>query len=138
MSEMSYKELSPMTPERWIANLLEAATAIADKQHQEIRWLAVDAYAWERPEELMSVLFDDCVFEGFLDEYGSTFTEEQRSTAFELRSEINHYSDSTPPFLDPTEVLADPRWESIRQKAAAFVAAFKGKWPIPSAHEDAD
>jgi hypothetical protein len=136
MSEMGYKELSPMTPKRWIANLLEAATAIADKQHQEIRWLAVDAYAWERPEELMSVLFDDCVFEGFLDEHGSTFTEEQRSAAVELRDEVKLYCDSTPQWLDPKEVLADPRWEAIRQKAAAFVAAFKGKWPIRSPHED--
>ena len=119
-----------MTPERWIANLMEAASFIANKERQELRWLAPDAYAWERPGELINVLFDDCVFEGFLSEYASTFSDEQRRTAFELKDEMNSYCDATPGWLDPAEVLADPRWESIRQKAAAFVAAFKDKWPI--------
>ena len=121
-----------MTPELWIANLVEAATDIADKQHQEIRWLAPDAYAWERPEELINVLVDDCVFEGFLNEYASTFSEEQRGAAFALRDELNRFCDATPPSLDPVQVLVDQRWESIRQRATTFIQAFKGKWPMHS------
>jgi hypothetical protein len=125
---MNYKPIPPMTAERWLSNLLEAAADIADKQHQELRWLAPDAYAWERPEELINVL-DDCVFEGFIEEYSPTFSEEQSRTALDWRDELSRYSDATPQWLDPAEVLADPRWESIRHKAAAFVAAFKDRWP---------
>jgi hypothetical protein len=43
---MNYKEIPPMTPERWIANLIDAANDIANKDIQESRWLAPDAYAW--------------------------------------------------------------------------------------------
>jgi hypothetical protein len=113
----------------WIANLVEVAEDIANRQHQELRWMAPDAHAWERPEELINVLFDDSVFEGFLEEYSSTFSAEQRRIAFKLRDDINRYCGTTLIKLDPQEVLADPRWETIRQEAAAFVAAFKGKWP---------
>jgi hypothetical protein len=115
--------------ERWVANLIEAAAHIADRAHQELRWSSPDAYAWERPEELIDVLWDDCAFEGFLDEFASAFSEEQSRTASALRDGLNRYCDDTPSHLNPAEVLADPRWEAIRQKAAAFVQAFEGKWP---------
>ena len=126
---MNYREIPSMTPERWIANLIEAADDIADKGKQESRWLAPDAFAWERPEELICVLFDDSNFELFLNEYASTFTDEQRLTAFALRDELNLYGDATSKWLNAAEVLADPRWDAIRQRASVFVAAFKDKWP---------
>jgi hypothetical protein len=64
-----------VTPERWIANLIDVAGEIANKEKQEQRWLAPDAEAWERPEELINVLFDDSAFELFIDEYESTFVD---------------------------------------------------------------
>jgi hypothetical protein len=121
-----HADIPPMTPDRWMANLLEAAGGIADKKKQESRWLAVDPHAWERPEELINALFDDANLELFLTEYASTFTEEQRLAGSELRDDLNCYSDAAPGWLDAAEVLADPRWDAIRQKASAFVAAFKG------------
>jgi hypothetical protein len=120
------------SPRRWIANVVEAAEDIANKQLQEQRWMSPDLQAWERPEELINVLFDDSVFEGFLEEYASSFSTEQRRIAFDLRNTMNSYCDATSSYLDPKEVLADPRWEAIRQKASAFVHVFKGNWPIQS------
>jgi hypothetical protein len=115
--------------ELWIANLVEAAAHIANRDLQELRWLSPDAYAWERPEELINVLFGDCAFERFIDEFASTFSEDQCRTAFALRDGLNRYCDDTPTHLNPAEVLGDPRWEAIRQNAATFVLAFEGKWP---------
>jgi hypothetical protein len=120
-----------ITSELWLRNLLDAASAIADREQQECRWLAADAYAWERPEELISVLFDDSVFEGFLEKYASTFSEEQCAAAFALRDSISAYCSETDDFLDPAEVLRDPRWQSIRENAVQFADAFKdGKWSV--------
>ena len=48
MSRMDIPELSP---ERWITRLLEAIANIANREHQEKRWLAQDAQAWECPDE---------------------------------------------------------------------------------------
>jgi hypothetical protein len=116
--------------ELWIANLIEAAAQIANRADQESRWLSPDACAWERPEELINILFDDCAFERFLDEFASTFSEDQRRTAIALRDGLNRYCGDTPTHLNPAQVLTDPRWEAVRQNVAAFVRAFEGNWPI--------
>lgn len=129
MSFSMVTEIPPMTPERWIANLIGVASDIANREKRETRWLATDAYAWERPEEVINVLFDDSNFELFLDKYNSTFSAEQHSTAFTLRDDIKRYCDATPQWLNPEEVLADPRWHAIRESAAAFIAAFEDAWP---------
>ena len=60
--KMAATDIAPMTPERWLSNILDALDQIADKERQERRWLASDAYAWECPEELINTV-DDVVFE---------------------------------------------------------------------------
>jgi hypothetical protein len=127
-----------MSPERWVANLIEAAVDIANREHQELRWLAPDAQAWERPEELICVLFDDCDFERFVDKFLPSFSEDQRRAAFTLRDNLNRYCDETPKWLDPAEVLGDPRWGTIREDAAAFVEAFRGRWQVGINHPEGD
>ncbi len=116
-----------ITPELWLANLIQAAGTIADKERQERRWLAPDAYAWERPEEEINVL-DDCVFDGFIETFRATFSPSQANVAGAFRGAIEAYCKATPGWLDPAEVLADPRWHDIRSKARVFIEEFEGKW----------
>lgn len=118
-----------ITPQRWISNLLQAIADIANREIQEQRWLAPDAQAWECPDELINTL-DDCVFDGFIEKYLSTFSDEQRTAAIQFQSELAHYCEITPQHLEPADVLVDPRWETVRQKAAAFLTAFEDKWPL--------
>jgi hypothetical protein len=95
----------------------------------ERRWLAADAYKWEQPGELINVIVDDFLFEDFLQEFVPTFSDEQRTAAFEFWDELNGFCNTTPRSLDSAEVLADPRWDAVRHKSAAFVTAFKDRWP---------
>jgi len=125
---MAAPYIPPITPELWIKNLIQAVGDIANKERQEKRWMAKDAFAWENPVELICVI-DDCVFDGFLEKYEATFSEEQRVAAFSFRDDFNYYCDSTPGSLDPAQVLTDARWAALREKASAFVLAFSGKWP---------
>lgn len=37
---MNPREIPPITPERWLSNLVEAMSEIADTEHQEGSWLA--------------------------------------------------------------------------------------------------
>lgn len=60
--------IPPITPQRWLMNLLEVAAEIADKNKQEERWLAPDAKAWEHPEELINTV-EDCVLDGFIEAF---------------------------------------------------------------------
>jgi hypothetical protein len=120
---------TPQIPaERWIGNLLEAAQMIADKEYQESRWLAPDALPWETPDELINTL-DDCVFEGFIEQFLDSFSVIQAEAATRFRDEVNQYCKVTPQHLEPAMVLADPRWEKVREEASAFIQAFQGKWP---------
>src|SRR4051794_14586102 len=112
--------IPPITPELWIENLLEAIGMVADRDHQESRWLAEDALAWEKPEELINVI-DDCVFDGFLEKYDPSFSEDQRSAALSFRDYLSYFCDSTLGSLDPAQVLKDPKWAELRRRAAAFV-----------------
>ena len=121
--------MSQIPPERWISNLIGVANDIADKGHQERRWLAPDRYAWEGPSELICVAFDDYVLDGFIEEFSPALSHEQRKAVIEFRDELDKYNSETPGELDPAIVLGDLRWATVRQKAAAFVVAFKDKWP---------
>jgi hypothetical protein len=120
---------TPQIPaDRWINNLLEAAQTIADKQYQESRWLAANAFAWESPDEAINVLYD-CVLDGFIEQFSESFSEEQATAVTHFRDEVNRYCKATPQHLEPEMVLTDLRWDDVRQKAAVFIEAFKGKWP---------
>jgi hypothetical protein len=115
-------------PDRWINNLLDAARAIADKKYQESRWLDPDAFVWESPDEAINAL-DDSVLNGFIEQFSESFSAEQAKAVTDFRDEVGRYCKSTPQHLDPTMVLADPRWDVVRNKASAFLQAFAGKWP---------
>jgi hypothetical protein len=115
-------------PEHWIANLLEAAQLIADRNFQETRWLANDALAWETPDEAINTL-DDCVLDGFIEQFAESFSSAQAKAVIEFRDEVLHYCEATPRHLEVKEVIDDPAWEIVRTKASNFIEAFRGKWP---------
>lgn len=115
--------------ERWITNLVEAASAIADREAQENRWRAPDRFAWEHPDEVINVLMDDCVFELFVELYCGTFTQTQLASAMALRDRVKSLCDSAPHDLRPDEMLTNPDWNDVRASAQDCVAEFKDKWP---------
>ena len=113
---------------RWIGNLLEAAELIANREYQETRWLAPDAYAWETPGEAINTL-DDYVLNGFIEQFEKSFSPAQAKAVTAFRDEVDRYCIATPQRLEPRDVLSDPAWEVVRTKASDFVQAFKGSWP---------
>jgi hypothetical protein len=113
---------------RWISNLVEVTTLIADRAYQEQRWLAPDRYVWERPEDLINDV-DAYVLEGFIEEFMPTFSTSQREAAIGFKIALDDFCEKSPNSLDPVAVLNDDRWNTVRQEAAKFVSAFKGKWP---------
>jgi len=122
----------PQIPaELWIKNLLWAAGQIADRRLQESRWLAPDVKAWESPDEAINSL-NDFVLEGFVEQFAESLSPAQIEAVTSFQDEVARYCSSTPQHLDPGDVLADPAWERVRQKASNFVSAFEGKWPTPN------
>jgi hypothetical protein len=119
----------PQIPaERWIKNLLEAANTIADKKYQETRWLALDGFAWESPDEAINTL-DDCVLDGFIEQFAQSFSEQQAKAVTEFRDEVDRYCKVTPPLLVVELVLIDPRWEGFATRRQRFSKHFGADGP---------
>jgi hypothetical protein len=125
-------DIPPMTPERWLANLLEVSREISNQEKQESRWTAPDRYAWESPDEMLCWLFDDCVFELFLEQYVHTFSPKQTEAIFAFRDAMNRWNEANPGVTDPVKALHDPDWTIARSTARSFDLAFSGEW-LPSA-----
>lgn len=120
----------PQIPaERWVGNLLAAAELIANRDHQESRWLAADAFAWETPAEAINTLLDDYVLDGFIEQFAESFSPAQAKAVIAFRDEVDRYCIATSHCLEPREVLVDPAWEVVRKRASDFIQAFKGSWP---------
>ena len=115
-------------PERWLANLLEAARFIADRDYQERRWFSDDALAWETLDEAINML-DDSVLNEFIEQFAEAFSPVQARAVVAFRDEMDRYCGTTPRHLEARRVLADPAWEQVRNKASGFIQAFDGKWP---------
>ena len=77
------------------------------------------------PDEVYQVLMEDCTFHLFLQTHGNRLTEEQLATANELRSMLQDYYNAMPRHPDPSDVLNDPQWESVRQAARRFVQCYE-------------
>lgn len=120
---------TPQIPaERWVGNLIEAAELISNREYQETRWLAVDAFAWETPNETINTL-DDYVLNGFIEQFADSSSPTQAEAVVAFRDEVDRFCKASPKDLDAVQVLADPGWATVRSKASAFVKAFKGSWP---------
>jgi hypothetical protein len=126
----------PITPERWISNLLEVATSIADRKMQEEKWAAGTWNIWEDPDEMLNTL-DDFVLDGFAEAFPSIFSAEQESAARRFRDAVDGFCASPSVTFGPVELLSDQNWERVRQSADEFVEAFDGKWPPPGTEDRA-
>lgn len=117
--------------EVWLDRVLSVVQAIADRKRQEEVWPNPN-FSWEQPNELVNSLFDDCLFEAFVERNQQNFTAEQRASSNDLLHEFQGFLAATPETLDPIDTLTDPRWQSIRSSAARFTMAFASKLPKPS------
>jgi hypothetical protein len=126
----------PITPERWISNLLEVAMSIADRRMQEDKWAAGTWNIWEHPDEMVNTV-DAYVLDGFIEAFPTILSPEQKSSAQRFRDDVNHFCASSADTLVPAELLSDPNWERVRQSAADFVQAYAGKWPEPGSEDRA-
>jgi hypothetical protein len=126
-SQADYDLRYPTVPlERWINNVVEAARDIGDTDYQARNWFREDRPAWEHPNEMICVLFDDSVFDDFLTDCAFSFSDRQQQSAQIFSTTINRFLNETPQNLDPHGTFHDPRWEEVRITARAFVAAFSG------------
>jgi len=125
-TQSDYDQHYPSVPiTRWRGNVIEAVQRIGDRHYQETNWLRDNRPAWESPNEVISVLVDDCLFELFLQDCAFSFSDEQHQTAADFSIKLNHFLNENPGSLEAEETLNDPRWIDLQVSAMVFVAAFE-------------
>jgi hypothetical protein len=126
----------PITPERWVSNLLEIATSIADRRMQEDKWAAGTWNIWEHPDEMVNTV-DDHVLDGFIEAFPTILSPEQELSAQRFRDEVDSFCKSSADTLEPAELLSNPNWERVRRSADEFIKQFAGRWPPPGKEDRA-
>ncbi|WP_353062951.1 hypothetical protein RBB77_16885 [Tunturibacter psychrotolerans] len=124
-TQSDYDQHYPQVPlDRWKRNVVEAVERIGDKHYQSTHWLQDDRPAWEDPNEVVSVLVDDCVFNLFLQDCAFSFSDQQHEAAANFSLTLNSFLNEAPEILEAEETLNDPRWQDVQSSAIGFVAAF--------------
>ena len=103
----------------WKNNIKEAVKDIADKNFQEEAWFGKGDYI-SSPDELYCTLFDDFIFEDFLENDEAGLTDTQKRLGYKLISALESYSPKGQSLPEPGQMINDPEWSKVRDVAQAF------------------
>lgn len=112
-----------MSPEKWRNNILHVVAQIASREYQQRSWFGIGTES-SSPEELYCLLFDDFMYDEFLNSPAVGLTPTQKARGVELKEELDAYSELVGDYMDPAKVIDDPRWEGIRAAAQTFLNSF--------------
>lgn len=108
----------------WKGKILETARKISSKKYQEDTWFGKGDKV-SSPEELYCTLFEDFLFEDYLQAEDNSLSESQFSLGNELRNKMNAFAEKMDLYQDPKTTLEDPYWREIRQTAEHFINSFE-------------
>ena len=110
-------------------NLIDDIQNISDLDYQQRSWVegsipnVVDSW-----EETMCMFFDDRDIDNFLNDIDPGFglTQYQINMLRWLRDKADYYCSVTPKYMNPRDVIADPRWHEVVACAQETLKAFEG------------
>jgi len=117
---ISQCEQDMMGSEEWRRLVVAAIGKIADRTYQERTWFGADN-RMSSPEELYCELFDDLLYDDFLEAGEIMLSEQQKAQGRVLKQALEDYSAELGDTPDPHLVINDPRWEAIRKAADSFL-----------------
>lgn len=109
--------------------LLDSIKRIADLEYQHKSWIEgsipnnVDCW-----EETMCQFFDDASIDDLLEEIDPNYgwSDKQIEELWKLRNILDDYCEATPKYMNPRDVLSDPRWHKVVACAKETLQAFEG------------
>ena len=113
-----------ISPDIWLSGLLSTIREIGDESFQERVWLKGCGPEVSSYEEVMCRFFDDYAIENVIDvEWRALgLTVRQREGLISLRDALDIFGNSVRETPEPTTILSDPRWHSIRELARNTLA----------------
>jgi hypothetical protein len=100
----------------WKCQLRAALDRIADENYQRLAWFNRH-FESSSPDELICQLYDDHLFEAFIESDSMGLSSDQKREARQFSELMTKFCEATPSNLDARLVINDPRWERIRDEA---------------------
>lgn len=121
------------TEEEILKGALSVIEQISDAEFQQKAWVEKKIHSYAFFEETMHQLFDDYELSDILNNYENyRISNEQHEILKKFYNTLNQYSDEKMSWIqnvDPTEILADPRWHEIQEMAKEVLKAFNYQKP---------
>ena len=115
----------------WKKEVLDLICHISDKSYQEVAWFGKDKKIVSSIEELYCRLYDDLLFETFLNSNEVQLNSKQKRLGKRLLMELNKFDRIfSENFINPKIVINHPLWIEIREVAKQFL--FEMSYPCPS------
>ncbi len=118
----------------WLKLILNEIRAFSDVEFQEKIWLKGEMFEEFRGSysESMAGLFDDLNFDDFIDLYDKEkyCTMDQFFMLKKIHDELTGYANSSPVPLEPSILLANPKWKKVQLLAQKTLEAFNEKTKV--------
>lgn len=112
-----------LTEEEWLENIVGVVKHFADEEYQRSAWLG-HGLSVSSPTEMYNELYEDVAFNLYRDQYGSSFSDAQRSAWLGFDQMLEKYGESLDEKVNPEAVLEDPAWLQVRRAADRFLQTF--------------
>ncbi|AUP80092.1 hypothetical protein [Flavivirga eckloniae] len=110
----------------WKENILNSIKSLADLELQRITWTGKHPTIVSSFSETINTLYDDCEFKQYIDYIGENRKDEEEIYSKMLRIDIL-IEEYLKVDKKDIEVLNDPEWENITQKALEIISL----WIVP-------
>ncbi len=115
--------MTMLTKEEWLENIIGAVMHFADQDYQRSAWFG-HARSVSSPAEMYNELYDDVAFTLYRDQYGSLFSDDQRSAWMGFDEAVERFGQNLDESAKPEMVLEDPEWLQVGLAAKQFLRVF--------------
>lgn len=110
----------------WRENVIKAVKDIANKKFQQRSWFG-KSIEMSSPDEVYNTLFDDVLFEDFLQSSDIGLTKSQQKCGLALIDALESYSPNGSRLPSPEVMIDDPKWQVARNAANTFLESLENK-----------
>lgn len=102
----------------WKNNIYSAIESISDIEFQKKAWFDKSSKYVSSFNEVINILYDDCLFEDFIKEFDSG---KSNSEFYKELSQLDEMIENYNPAFDEKEIIVDPKWHQIVKQAQKII-----------------
>lgn len=110
----------PVNMAIWRENVRSIIEDISEEAKQRRAWFGIGSEIWSAGDAFIN-FFDDFAVDEFIERPDCGWNDEQIRVGRRLSQLMRKLSDETPEFIEPDELIDDPRWIEIRGVASQLL-----------------